>query len=137
MPVFAARSLRLGLPGCVNRRSEKWGVPMRPPAKNHDSHPPNALASKVTRLEGRRAFWPVVSVSTIRKAKFAAVGFTSLCVSFLSLYLFIDVLQWNRVLSYALQTILALEVNYVLNNAYTWGDRAAGKTRGNAGGATT
>lgn len=65
----------------------------------------------------------------VRKTKFLSVGLVSLLVSFGSLYLFIDVLQWNRAISYALQTILAIETNYILNNAYTWGDRREGTAR--------
>lgn len=62
----------------------------------------------------------------MRKLKFSLVGLISMAVSFGSLYLMIDVLGWNRGLGYAVQTVLAIECNYLLNSRFTWGDRSTG-----------
>ena len=59
-----------------------------------------------------------------RKLKFGAVGVSSLIVSFASLLLMIDVLGVHPAIAYAIQTVLALETNFLGNALYTWGDRA-------------
>lgn len=58
-----------------------------------------------------------------RKGKFAVVGLGGVAVSFGSLYLMIDVAQLNPSLAYAIQTVLALETNFVGNALWTWRDR--------------
>jgi glycosyltransferase involved in cell wall biosynthesis/putative flippase GtrA len=58
-----------------------------------------------------------------RKVRYAAVGGTSLVASYGCLYLFATVAQLPTWLAYLLQTIVAIEINFLLNNAFTWKDR--------------
>lgn len=58
-----------------------------------------------------------------RKALFALAGLAGVAVSFGSLYLLIDVQGMNVSVAYAIQTVLAIETNFILNDRLTWSDR--------------
>lgn len=61
-----------------------------------------------------------------RKMKFGLVGIASLIVSYASLYALIHGAHWNPSAAYAVQTVLAIETNFLLNYYFTWRDRAGG-----------
>ena len=62
-----------------------------------------------------------------RQLKFAAVGLTSLLFGTVSLIFFVEVVHLSNTIAYAIQTVVAVEVNFILNCTITWRDRTQGK----------
>lgn len=61
-----------------------------------------------------------------RKLQFATVGASGLAASFATLYAAVMVFGLHPSVGYVLQTVAALQVNFMLNDAWTWRDRRSG-----------
>lgn len=58
-----------------------------------------------------------------RKLVFGAVGVSVMLFSFVQLWIMMDLLGMPTWLAYAIQTVVSVELNFVLNYAITWRDR--------------
>ncbi len=54
---------------------------------------------------------------------FASVGIFVMLVGYATLFLCINLLHWNPSVSYAVQTVVSVGLNFVLNYSITWRDR--------------
>lgn len=66
---------------------------------------------------------PEIAPRVMRKARFALVGLTGVAVSYLLLWIGIDVLGLNASLAYFLQMLVTVELNFLGNHLLTWRDR--------------
>jgi 4-amino-4-deoxy-L-arabinose transferase-like glycosyltransferase/putative flippase GtrA/glycosyltransferase involved in cell wall biosynthesis len=67
-----------------------------------------------------------ISPSLIRKIQFATVGVSVLLLGYGVLFFCVEILGLNKSLAYAIQAVVSIEINFVLNYRYTWGDRREG-----------
>jgi putative flippase GtrA len=58
-----------------------------------------------------------------KNLSFILVGLGVAGISYALLYLFIDVCQWNENISNIAQTVLCVELNFILNNFITWREK--------------
>ena len=58
-----------------------------------------------------------------RFLKFATIGFIALIVSMVLLFVLVQGLNMNKSLAYAIQAIVAINLNFILNYQITWADR--------------
>lgn len=58
-----------------------------------------------------------------RKLIFGSIGIFVMLVGYATLYLCVDVLHWNPSVAYAIQAVVSIELNFVLNYKITWRDR--------------
>ncbi|MBV9212716.1 MAG: GtrA family protein [Actinobacteria bacterium] len=64
-----------------------------------------------------------------RFATFSAVGLSVTAVSYVTLIAQIELLDMAKPLAYAVQALIAIELNFLLNHLITWRDRAVHSKR--------
>ena len=122
-------------PGDEYRHCAKAGEqqsPMYGPGHRHRSYCPEG--APVGRAVARISWWEVNSVSSLldfiksdlpKLIRFAAVSCFTVPLGLFLTWVFLDVLEWQRVIANVVAVTLATIPNYILNRYWVWNKRGA------------
>ena len=57
-----------------------------------------------------------------RIVKFSVIGVGVALLGAIEMWIFVHVFGWEQNISYFIQSMISMQLNFMLNNSYTWGD---------------